>query len=223
MSTFVLVLIVVIVVAVILWYAFGRGNQRKAEQPKQTRTIRELEPGDALSYWNGSDDAVSGTIVASETVNARSTSWRWAFLDRDRLLEASPEGLTMFGDPEVVHQGTAEFEKFVPPDGVLAVFEQRVRENQIGRNPVMVEHRGRRYIVRSTGTFGARLEGDAVEREVWRDASQDPSQNVYFEMEAASDQEEAGDREVLGIWTSHLVLYYGVPFDESTVKGLYTR
>ncbi len=224
MSTIVLLLVVAIVIGIVVWWAFGRGNRSKEEPalPKQ-RSIRELEPGDALSYWDGTDDSVHGLVAASEAVNARASSWRWAFLDNDRLLEAAPDGLILFGDPEIIHQGTAEFEKFVPPDGALATFEQRVREGVIGRNPVTLEHRGRHYIIRSTGTFAGELKGDAGEREVWRDIAEDPSQNVYFEMQAAPDQEEAGDREVLGIWTTHLLLYYGVPFDESTVKGLYTR
>ena len=101
-----------------------------------------------------------------------------------------------------------------------------MREGRSATEPVVYEHGGMRWVVRSTGTFAATVRGRPLEREVWADISSDPGQNVYFEMDAVprdgSDQSEAaGTGELLGIWTTHILLLVGEPLKTTDIRSIY--
>jgi hypothetical protein len=68
--------------------------------------------------------------------------------------------------------------------------------------------------MRSTGTFGVKAHGKPL-GEVWRDVSPEADQNVYFGAEAPS-----GDQ-LLGIWTSHILLLVGRPLGITDVDAIY--
>ena len=100
---------------------------------------------------------------------------------------------------------------------MLKLFEERVRAGRSAREPVTFEYHENTYTLRSTGIFAARPAGAAPTRDVWRDISDDPSQNVYFEMTTAS-----GGR-AIGIWTTHILFGVGRLLADTDIRGVYRR
>lgn len=147
-------------------------------------TLETLQPGDAIEFWDGQHALVENVLDCTEELHGRLTRWQWVLLDTGAVLEIGREGRRIFDRSVICYQGSAAFEELIAdPErgGVLKTFEQRVREGRSATEPVVYEHGGMRWVVRSTGTFAATVRGRPLEREVWADISSDPGQNVYFE------------------------------------------
>src|SRR5579859_6093906 len=122
--------------------------------PHRETTPATLRPGDAIMAWNGDDRLVQTALECAEHLNGRETDWRWLLLDGGTLLEVTPGRTTYYNTPEVIYQGTAEFLRLVgDQDGLLRVFEARVRDGSNALNPVTYERGGSTYQITSTGTF----------------------------------------------------------------------
>jgi hypothetical protein len=198
-----------------------------ARQP----TVDSLLPGDVVSLWDAGDHVVQSILECREELNQRVTSWRWNLLDEGQMLEATPEGNTLYTRTVILHQDSPEFETLTSdPDqgGVLKAFEARVRQGNAARNPTLFEYEGRVFRVVSTGIFDAQPVGQASypNASVWRDINpSNPGDNVYFELEPTVDV-PPGDQsptEVLGIWTSHIALLFGRPMKNADVQTIYPR
>ncbi len=203
---------------------------KSAPQARQP-TVNSLLPGDVVSMWDVGDHVVQSVLDCREELNQRVTSWRWNLLDEGHMLEATPEGNTLYTRTVILHQDSAEFETLTSdPDqgGVLKAFEARVRQGIAARNPTLFEYEGRVFRVVSTGIFDAQPVGQASYPNVtvWRDInSSNPGDNVYFELEPTEDG-PPGDQsptEVLGIWTSHIALLFGRPMKNADVQSIYPR
>ncbi|MHB1005440.1 MAG: hypothetical protein ACYC3S_07305 [Chloroflexota bacterium] len=240
-----LVLGLIVVVAFVLLRPRGGAAARHtagtAQPPRRETTLSNLRPGDALVFWDNTDRIVASVLRCQEELRGRSTQWQWAFLDDGRLIEAAPDGIRLFGGGQVIYQGSAEFEQLVPPSGALAVFEERVRAGEVGRNPVFFDLGGQRYRLASTGTFASTAEGEPLAQEVWRDLSANPSDNVFFELELVGGVPVSGNGahehapatgnatvadegvELLGIWTTHIWLGRGKRLTQAEIAGLYGK
>jgi hypothetical protein len=198
-----------------------------ARQP----TVDTLLPGDVVSLWDGGDHVVEGVLDCHEELNGRETSWRWNLLDEGRMLEATPEGNTLYERTAILHQDSAEFETLTSdPDqgGVLKAFEARVRQGNAARNPTLFEYEGRVFRIVSTGIFAAQPVGYAgyPNATVWRDINpSNPGENVYFELEPTVESPlgDVSPTEVLGIWTSHIALLFGRPMKGADIQSIYPR
>jgi hypothetical protein len=171
-----------------------------------------------VSFWDGEDTIVECVLQCEEQLGARRTQWRWNLLRGGRMLETAPDGNVLYTSSEVFHQGTAQFEQLTgdPANGgVLKTFEARVRAGTVGSNAVSYDYQGKQLRVSSTGTFAATPLGAPPTGEVWRDVASDPSQNVYFELEAPDDTQG------LGIWTTHVLLLLGEPLKTSDIQAIY--
>jgi hypothetical protein len=193
-------------------------------------TLETLLPGDVVSFWDGGDSVVQAVLECSEELNGRETIWRWNLLDDDRMLEISPEGTTLYERSVVLHQDSAEFETLTTsPEngGVLKAFEARVREGIAARNPTLFEYGDRVYRVVSTSIFAAESIGATryPNREVWRDINPtNAGDNVYFELEPTEETPgDTTDSLVLGIWTSHIALFFGRPLKPGDIQAIYPR
>lgn len=192
-------------------------NDRPGAQARQP-TLEDLLPGDAISFWDGDDQVVESVVECHEDLGTRTTSWRWVVLGGGRVLETAPDGNVLYSGETVFHQGTVEFDTFVAePDmgGALKTFEARVRDGLIARNPVLVDVADRSWTIESTGTFAVTYRGTPPRREVWRDISSTPSENVYFELKGPDG--EIG----LGLWTTHILLLEGRALEETDIHDLY--
>jgi hypothetical protein len=203
---------------------------KPAPQQRQP-TVDSLLPGDVVSLWDAGDHVVQSVLDCREELNQRVTSWRWNLLDEGQLLEATPEGNTLYTRTAILHQDSPEFETLTSdPDqgGVLKAFEARVRQGIAARNPTLFEYEGRVFRVVSTGIFDAQPVGQASypNATVWRDINpSNPGDNVYFELEPTEDV-PPGDQsptEVLGIWTSHIALLFGRPMKNADIQTIYPR
>jgi hypothetical protein len=193
-------------------------RQTPSGTPPREVTVETLRPGDAVSFWDGEDALVETILDCEEQVGARRTRWRWNLLRGDRMLETAPDGNVLYTSSEVFHQGDPQFDTLTgepASGGILKTFEARVRAGTVGNNPVYYEHQGRQFQVRSTGTFGATVVGGPPRAEVWRDLADDPSQNVYFEMDAPDGAQ------ALGIWTTHILLLVGEPLRTTDIRNIY--
>jgi hypothetical protein len=194
--------------------------------PRQP-TLEQLLPGDVVSLWDGDDMVVQTVLDCSEELNQRTTTWRWNLLDENRMLETSSDGTFLYGRTAILHQGSVDFETLTAQqDGVLVLFEARVRAETAARNPVLFQYAGITYQVTATGTFVAHpVGGPAPTAQVWRDI--DPvnaGTNVYFVLnptdETAVKEEE---RVLLGIWTTHIALLFGHELGNADVQSIYPR
>jgi hypothetical protein len=152
-----------------------------------------------------------------EQVGPRTSTWRWSFLDDGKLLEYAPDGNVLYERSEVAYQGDEMFQHLVAEagqGGVLKLFEQRVLAGTNASNPMTFEHADLVFHVRSTGTFTARSLGKPL-GEVWRDVSPEAGDNVYFEAEAPSGEQ------LLGVWTSHIVLLVGQKLGITDIEAIY--
>jgi hypothetical protein len=192
-------------------------SQRQNDLPAPDKSIDNLEPGDGVAFWGGDNVQVQTVMSCSEQVNERTNSWRWIILSNDQLIWLAPDGKYLYDAPNIIYQGTLEFEQITGEPGVLKVFEQRVREGVSGAQPVHFAFGEANYTVKSTGTFSIDDNGAPPTQQVWSDVSPDGSQNVYFEMEA-----ETGDR-ALGIWTSHIAWYIGRVLKDTDIEGVFPR
>jgi hypothetical protein len=203
---------------------------KPAPQPRQA-AVDTLLPGDVVSLWDGGDHVVESVLDCREELNQRVTSWRWNLLDEGQMLEATPEGNTLYTRTVILHQDSPEFETLTSdPDqgGVLKAFEARVRQGNAARNPTLFEYEGRVFRVVSTGIFDAHPVGQAgyPNATVWRDINpSNPGDNVYFELEPTVDVApgDTSSSEVLGIWTSHIALLFGRPMKNADIQTIYPR
>lgn len=180
-------------------------------------TVEDLLPGDAISFWDGADEIVEWVVRCREELGGRAAEWRWVLLG-DRMLEIAPDERILYQRATVLYQGSEPFYHLTaePEDGgALKTFEARVRDGTIARDPVSVSIGETTWTVESTGTFLATTFPGPVQREVWRDISVVPADNVYFELRGAD-----GAR-AMGIWTSHILLLEGRPLDETDIHSLY--
>lgn len=168
-------------------------------------TPNTLRPGDAIMAWNGDDRLVQTVLECAEHVNGRETDWRWLLLDGNTLLEVAPSHTTYYNESDMIYQGSLEFLRLVgDQDGLLRVFEARVRDGSLPLNPVTFEHGGASYQINSTGTFVVgRSEGAALAGEVWRDITPNEGDNVYVKLTGPQGSK------LLGIWTTHIALLKG--------------
>lgn len=184
-----------------------------ATPPRET-TPATLEPGDAVMLWNGDDRLVQTVLQCAEHLNARETDWRWLLLDSDSVLEVAPGWTVYYNASEVIHQGTIEFLQLVgDQDGLLRVFEARVRDGTNATNPVVYEHGGTDWQINSTGTFLVqRAEGAALGAEVWRDITRNESDNVYVKLTGPQGSK------ALAVWTTHIALLIGQEVGPSDIR-----
>ena len=202
-------------------------------KPVQVRqpTVDSLLPGDVVSLWDAGDHVVEAVLDCRENLNGRETGWRWNLLDEGRMLEATPEGNSLYERTAILHQDSAEVETLTAdPEqgGVLKAFEARVRQGNAARNPTLFEFEGRVFRVVSTGIFAAQPVGRAAypNATVWRDINpSNPGDNVYFELEPTIEVPPGDDSptEVLGIWTSHIALLFGRPLKAADIQTIYPR
>ena len=206
-------------------------DPNKPAPAQRQPTVDSLLPGDVVSLWDAGDHVVQSVLDCREELNQRTTSWRWNLLDEGQMLEATPEGNTLYTRTVILHQDSPEFETLTSdPDqgGVLKAFEARVRQGNAARNPTLFEYEGRVFRVVSTGIFDANAVGQAgyPNATVWRDINpSNPGDNVYFELEPTVDV-PPGDQtptEVLGVWTSHIALLFGRPMKNADVQTIYPR
>ncbi len=185
--------------------------------PRQP-TVETLRPGDAITFWDGEDALVDCVLECEEQLGARRTRWRWNLLRGGRMLETAPDGNVLYPSSAVLYQGTAPFDELTGEPavgGVLKTFEARVRAGTVGANPVFFDYEGHHFQMRSTGTFGATPLGPPPTAEVWRDLADDPSQNVYFELESSDGAQG------LGIWTTHVLLLIGEALKTTDIRSMY--
>ena len=199
---------------------------KSAPQLRQP-TLENLLPGDVVSFWDGGDHVVQDVLECREELNQRVTTWRWNVLDEDRVIETTPEGNTLYERSVVLRQTSPEFEMLTAgaeQGGALTAFEARVRQGIAAREPTLFEYEGKVYRVVATSVFDARAIGQAAypELPVWRDINpSNAADNVYFELEPT--EEDADVSEVLGIWTSHILLLFGRPIKAGDVQSIYPR
>ncbi|HLH23982.1 MAG TPA: hypothetical protein VK066_15775 [Chloroflexota bacterium] len=200
------------------WRSEHPDDPQAAAPAAREPTVETLRPGDAVSFWDGEDSIVDTVLQCEEQLGGRRTQWRWNLLRGGRMLETAPDGNVLYTSSEVLYQGSAPFEQLTGDPsvgGVLKTFEARVRAGTAGSNPVFYEHQGKQFQVRSTGTFSARPIGSPPAGEVWRDLSDDPSQNVYFELDAPDGTQG------LGVWTTHILLLIGEPLKTTDIRAIY--
>jgi hypothetical protein len=201
---------------------FGRILRQRQQQPvtpPPATTPQTLKPGDALILEDGRDFLVQAALDCRETLQDRITTWRWLLLDDGSLLEVLPHVMSLYAPPQILHQGTPAFALLTgqgDQDGLLRVFEARVRGATIAAMPVTFEHDGVSYQVSSTGTFSATWNG-MTDAEVWADISQNAADNVYFKLISPDA------RQALGIWTSHIAFFTGASLAHADIKGMYGR
>ena len=185
--------------------------------PTPELSLETLRPGDAVAFWDGENAVVDCILQCEEQLAGRTTRWRWNLLRGGRMLETAPDDNVLYAPGQVVYQGDELFDKLTAKPaagGVLQTFEARVQAQTVGANPVYFTFQDQEFRLRSTGTFRAVPLG-TVSAEVFRDVSEDPSQNTYFEMESADGKHG------LGIWTTHILLLVGDKLGQSDISGLY--
>jgi hypothetical protein len=198
-------------------YVRSERGQSSGEPPREV-TVETLRAGDAVSFWDGEDALVDCVLECEEVLSGRHTRWRWNLLRGGRMLEVAPDGNVLYGKGEVFHQGSATFEELTGEPavgGVLKTFEARVRAGTLGSNPVFFKYQDLNLQLRSTGTFRATPLGPPPTAEVWRDVSDDPGQNTYFELDTPEGTQ------ALGIWTTHVLLLIGEPLKQTDIRNLY--
>lgn len=186
-----------------------RGHPAPIETTPQT-----LKPGDAIMLWNGDDRLVQTVLECAEHLNGRETDWRWLLLDGGALLEVTAGHTTYYDQSEVIYQGSVDFLRLVgDQDGLLRVFEARVRDGSIALNPVTFDHGGAAFQVASTGTFAVqRADGAALDADVWRDITPNEGNNVYVKLNGP-----LGGK-ALGVWTTHIAFLRGQEVGPSDLR-----
>jgi len=125
---------------------FGRIIHQHTEQPitpPPATTPETLGPGDALILEDGRDFLVQSAIDCQEELEGRTTTWRWLLLDDGSLLEVLRHVTILYSRAEILYQGTPPYALLTgqgDQDGLLRVFEARVRAGTIAGMPVIYEH-----------------------------------------------------------------------------------
>jgi hypothetical protein len=196
------------------WERMRRMRKDAGHAPPQETTPATLRPGDAVMLWNGDDRLVQSALECAEHLNGRETDWRWLLLDGDTLLEVTAGHNIYYGESEVIRQGSIEFLRLVgDQDGLLRVFEARVRDGSMALNPVQFEHGGVTYQIVSTGTFVVqRASGAALTSDVWRDITANEGDNVYVKFVGPQGTT------ALGVWTTHFGFLKGQEVGPSDLR-----
>ncbi len=195
--------------------AFG---QDRAAAPLREPTLQDLRPGDAISFWDGQDDVAENVVQCREEIAGRPSTWSWVLLSSGQVLEVAPDANALYTDSTVLQQGGESFYSLTAESehgGALKLFEARVRDESIAREPVQVTILSKQWTLESTGTFRATYLGPPPNQEVWRDISENPADNVYFELRGENEDM------ALGIWTTHILLLQGRPVTDSDIRSLY--
>jgi hypothetical protein len=201
---------------------FGRILRQQHDHPgtpPPATTPETLAPGDALILQDGRDFLVQSAVDCQEELEGRTSAWRWLLLDDRSVLEVLRHTMSLFSPPEILYQGTPPYALLTgqgEQDGLLRVFEARVRAGTIANMPVTYDHGGSTYQVRSTGIFSAHFTG-MTDAEVWSDMSENAADNVYFKLEGPEGQS------ALGVWTTHIAFYTGAALVHADIKGMYSH
>jgi hypothetical protein len=179
--------------------------------------LEALAPGDVLDIWAEGSLVVTTVFACSETVAGRSYHWKWIFLDDGTLVEISPDGTFRYREHRVVKQGSGLYEELVAQDGALVRFESHVRDGTSGRRPVEVTFEDRVYRIASTGMVAVDRRGEEPTLLPWQSFSDAEDQNVYFGLVDVENEDRVG----LGLWTAHICLSFGAPFDPSDISAIY--
>jgi hypothetical protein len=227
----ILIVLLLVVIGAGAWFVYSRQRALPSggavSRPEPTppggvslrHNLQALKPGDAVSFWDGTDATVLGALNCREELGGRLTEWRWAFLSGDRVLELLPQGQSLYDRAALAYQGDEFYELLVGAGGALKRFEANVREG-IAHEPVLVEIDGVGYRIRSTGTFAATQVGELPEDgEVWAGVSTNPSDNVYFKMVPA--EPSGGDELALGVWTTHILVLTGRSLDRHEITNVF--
>ena len=226
-----IVLLLIVIIAGGAWYMYSRraalpmpvaGKEPEPTPPggiPLTPNLQALKPGDAVSFWDGTDATVRGSLDCREEIGGRTTEWRWVFLSGGRVLELLPQGQNLYDSSALAQQGDEFYELLVGAGGALKRFEGNVREG-IAHEPVLVNIDEAEYRIRSTGTFAATKVGELPEDgEVWSGTSTNPADNVYFKMVPAEKTE--GGELALGIWTTHILMLTGRKIDRHEITNIF--
>lgn len=234
MDPFTLILLLLVIGAV-GWFVYTRARTGGSILP--ARPGKQLEPtppagielspnlgaikkGDAISFIDGSDATVVGSLDCRESIGGRTTDWRWVFLSGDRVLELLPQGQNLYDASALAQQGDAFYELLVGAGGALKRFEGNVREG-IAHEPVLVNIDDVDYRIRSTGTFAATRAGDipAANADVWGSVSSNAADNVYFKMVPVDAQD--ADVVALGVWTTHILVLTGRSLSRGEIRDVF--
>ena len=182
------------------WERMRQRRKDAGHPPPQETTPQTLRPGDAIMLWNGDDRIVQTALEVAEHLNNRETDWRWLLCDGDTLLEVLGGGETAYYDRwTIVRQGSVEFVRLVGDnDGLLRVFEARVRDGTSALNPTVFDFDGGQWQITATGTFAVRNADGAALPEVWRDITPNEGDNVYAKFTGA------GGEKAFAVWTTHI-------------------
>jgi hypothetical protein len=194
------------------------GTKKEEAVPiRVTETPADLQRGDVIVFWESGDAIVTATLDCRESLSGRQSTWRWLFLSSGAMIEALGGRTTIYEPMDILQQGTVAFQRLtgsVQDEGVLQTFEARARDGTLATDPVVFRMEDAAYRVTATGTFLCERVG-ALDREVWRDISNQEGENVYFRMQSTDGAE------ILGIWTTGIVLLKGRPLVNAEIKGLY--
>jgi hypothetical protein len=196
------------------WERMRQRRKDAGHAPVQETTPQTLRPGDALMLWNGDDRIVQTTLALAEHLNNRETDWRWLLLDGDTVLEVLSGGETVYYDRwEIVQQGSVDFVRLVgDQDGLLRVFEARVRDGSSALNPTVFEYDGGQWQLLATGTFVVRDAAGGALGEVWRDVTPNEGDNVYAKFVGS------GGEKALAVWTTHIGFLRGRDLGPSDLR-----
>lgn len=182
------------------WERMRERRKDAGHPPPQETTPQTLRPGDAIMAWNGDDRIVQTTLELAEHLNNRETDWRWLLLDGDTMLEVQAGVTTYYDRWEIIRQGSVDFLRLVgDQDGLLRVFEARVRDGSSALNPAVFDYHGETWQIQSTGTFTVRqANGQTLSGEVWRDITPNEGDNVYAKLTGSQGAK------ALAVWTTHI-------------------
>jgi hypothetical protein len=195
----------------------GKKGDEEPVEIRVTETPADLRRGDVIVFGDAGDAVVNVVLDCRQSLSGRQSTWRWLKLSSGAWLEVIGPHTFIYPESEVLERDTVAFQRLTgtaEEPGVLQIYEERVREGAIATDPVMFRMDNVAYRLESTGTFLCTRTG-ALSDDVWRDISEEESQNVYFRMHGSDDSR------VLGIWTAEIVLLKGRPLESVEIKALY--
>lgn len=170
---------------------------------------RPIVPLGRAALPDGPELAIVTTYRCREEVGGASVAWEWHFLEDGSLLERLAEGWRRYDRHLELPPGSERHLALTAEDGALLRFERRVRRRAIGRWPVRVTIDGVEYRLVATGTAAVERAGAEPPLGAWRTFGADPTDNVYFALEAERDPDVLGR----GIWTTGVALSLGRAVD----------